>query len=67
MSKITAVQSEMEQDQLIQAEPRDGMRTTPQGNRIIADLLAGNYRNEATEILGPAVPDSLLQHHCLND
>lgn len=61
MSKITAILSEMEQDQLIQAEQRGGMWSTPQGNRIIAGLLAEKYRNEAMNLLGPIVLDSFLQ------
>lgn len=61
MSKITAVLSEMEQDQLIQAEQRGGMWTTPSGNHIVAGLLAGKYRNEAAKILGPVVLETLLR------
>ena len=62
MSRITAVLSEMEQDQLIQAEQRGGMWSTTSGNRIIAGLLAGRtYRNEAAEILGTDVLEILLR------
>ncbi|MFA4877062.1 MAG: hypothetical protein WC586_06580 [Methanoregula sp.] len=60
MSKITAMLSEMEQGQLIQAEQRGGMWSTPSGNRIIANLLAGHYRNEAEALLGPVVLENLL-------
>ena len=61
MSKITAFLSEMEQDHLIQAEQRGGMWTTSSGNRIIARLLAGKYRQEAEKILGPVILEMLLQ------
>jgi len=61
MSRITAVLSEMEQDQLIQGEQRGGMWATPRGNRIIADCLAGKYRKEAEALLGPVVLETLLQ------
>ena len=62
MSKITVVLSEMEQDQLIQGEQRGGMWSAPQGNRIIAGLLARRkYRNEAAEILGMDVLEILLR------
>ncbi|PKL69909.1 MAG: hypothetical protein CVV30_00610 [Methanomicrobiales archaeon HGW-Methanomicrobiales-1] len=61
MSKMTAILSEMEQDQLIGTEQRGGMWATPLGNRIIADCLAGKYRKEAEFVLGPVVLKTLLQ------
>ena len=62
MSKMTALLSEMEQNQLIGTEPRGGMWTTPRGNRIIAGCLARKYRREATALLGPVVFHTLIQH-----
>lgn len=61
LSKITAILSEMEQTHLIGAEQRGGMWTTPQGNRIIAGLLARKYRKEGVLLFGPAVLDTLLR------
>lgn len=60
MSKITAALSEMEQDHLIAAEQRGGMWTTPEGNRILAGLLAGKYRKDTEGILGPVVFETVL-------
>ena len=60
MSKINTVLSEMEQDQLIQAEQRGGMWTTPKGNRIILGLLQKKYRKNAEALFGPVILDSLL-------
>lgn len=39
MSKMTAILSDMEQQQMIGAEQRGGMWATPYGNQIIASLL----------------------------
>jgi hypothetical protein len=61
MSKMTAILSEMEQNQLIGTEQRGGMWATPLGNRIIANRLAGKYRKEAEALLGPVVLKTLLQ------
>jgi len=61
MSKMTAILSEMEQNQLIGTEQRGGMWATPPGNRIIADCLAGKYRKEAEAVLGPVVLETLLR------
>lgn len=61
MSKMTAILSEMEQNQLIGTEQRGGMWAAPLGNRIIADYLAGQYRKEAEALLGPVVLKNLLQ------
>jgi len=62
VSKMTAILSEMEQQQLIGAEQRGGMWATSPGNRIIADLLERKYRKEAEAVLGPVVLKTLLQH-----
>ncbi|MFA4861891.1 hypothetical protein [Methanoregula sp.] len=62
MSKMTAILSEMEQNQLIGTEQRGGMWTTPLGNRIIAGCLARKYRKEAKALLGPVVFQTLVQH-----
>ena len=61
MSKMTAILSEMEQNQLIGTEQRGGMWATSLGNRIIADCLAGKYRKEAETVLGPVVLETLLK------
>jgi len=61
MSKMTAILSEMERDQLIGTEQRGGMWATPLGNRIIADCLTRKYRKEAELVLGPVVLKTLLQ------
>jgi hypothetical protein len=61
LSKITTILSEMERDHLIQAEQRGGTWTTPSGNRIIARLLTGKYREEAEKTLGPVVLEALQQ------
>ena len=61
MSKMTAILSEMEQNQMIGTEQRGGMWATPLGNRIIADGLAGKYRKEAEDVLGPVVLETLLK------
>jgi len=61
MSKMTAILSEMEQDQLIGAEQRGGMWATPLGNRMISGLLARKYRQDAEALLGPLVLKTLLE------
>lgn len=61
MSKMTAILSEMEHDQLIGTEQRGGMWASPLGNRIIAQCLAQKYRKEAEALLGPVIFKSLLQ------
>ncbi len=61
MSKMTAILSEMEQNQLIGTEQRGGMWVTPLGNRIIADCLARKYRKEAEAVLGPVALITLLK------
>ncbi|WP_321506365.1 hypothetical protein [uncultured Methanoregula sp.] len=61
MSRMTAILSEMEQNQLIGTEQRGGMWATPLGNRIIAGCLGGKYHNEAQALLGPVVLKTILQ------
>jgi hypothetical protein len=61
MSKMTAILSEMEQNQLIGTEQRGVMWVTPLGNRIIADCLAGKYRKDAEAVFGPVVLKNLIQ------
>lgn len=61
MSKMTAILSEMEENQLIGTEQRGGMWTTPFGNRIIADFLSRKYRREAEALLGTVVLKTLLK------
>jgi hypothetical protein len=61
LSQITATLASMEQDHLIETEQRGGMWTTPGGNRIVAGLLAGKYRNEAERILGPVILHIFLE------
>src|SRR5512138_2253819 len=60
LSQMTAVLSRMEQDGIIGTERRGGMWVAPAGNRILAGLLAGRYREQAREILGPVVLEALL-------
>lgn len=67
LSKMTAILSEMEQDQLIDTEQRSGMWASPPANRIIAGLLAGRYRREAEALLGPVVLKTLLERLDLPD
>jgi len=61
MSRMTAILSEMEQEQLIGAEQRGGMWATPPGNRIIASLLERKYHKEAEAVLGPVVLKTILR------
>jgi DNA-binding transcriptional regulator YhcF (GntR family) len=61
MSKMTAILSEMEQNQLIGTEQRGGMWATSPGNHIIADCLTRKYRKEAEAVLGPVVLKTLLK------
>ena len=61
MSKMTAILSEMEQNQLIGAKQRGEMWATPLGNRIIAGFLRRKYRKEAEVMLVPVVLKNLLQ------
>ena len=61
MSKMTAILSEMEQNQLIGTEQRGGMWASSLGNRIIAECLARKYRKEAEDVLGQVVLKTLLK------
>jgi DNA-binding transcriptional regulator YhcF (GntR family) len=61
MSKMTAILSEMERDNLIGTAQRGGMWVAPPGNRIIAGLLERKYRNEAEAVLGPVVLKRILR------
>jgi hypothetical protein len=61
VSKITAVLSEMERDNLIGTEQRGSMWANPPGNRIISDCLARTYRKEAEAVLGPVLLEHLLR------
>lgn len=66
VSKMTAILSEMEQQQLIGAEQRGGMWATPLGNRMISGLLERKYRKEAEAVLGPVVLKRILRHLVLS-
>jgi predicted transcriptional regulator len=49
---LLIILSDMENQELIKKEQRVGMWTTPQGNRIVADIIEKKYRKQARSLFG---------------
>lgn len=51
----------MELQDLIRKAERVGIWTTPQGNRMIADIIGRKYQKEVRAVLGPALTKTFLK------
>ena len=60
-SDVMAILCEMEKQHLIAKEERVGIWTTPEGNRIVADIIEKRYRKQARVLLGQTMLQLLLE------